>query len=248
VRFYGAGAPHTAFKNVAGAWMKKTRNRVDPMSRNLIFVEGSASLTGPVDEFEIQFGFDLEKATFQKGERGFGTELGLTDVEVIRGWSILKQAKISFKSNERQISNRVIIKVHSFPAGKLQRLVADIIDGSLGVDNAVILEHIRVSLSGTVERIKKKEVVESALKNLKTNAEGAAATLGASIITPKRVYISQQAVAVTGKQAESHYGLDAGSWEGASISYNKGFQVNTDISDRITLTATVAGTFQIETE
>lgn len=84
----------------------------DPLERNLIFIEGDATITVPVNGFRLTFGFDVDKGSFAEANRESTRiidqisanvkGLGLSNVEIIKGWDVLRQARISFGQKEAQ--------------------------------------------------------------------------------------------------------------------------------------------------
>ncbi|MFH2138777.1 MAG: SIMPL domain-containing protein [Candidatus Omnitrophota bacterium] len=225
----------------------------DPLKRNLIFVEGTSEIIIPVNNFEIKFGFDIQKGSFneasQESNRIFDAiekeikTLGLSDVEVIKGWDLLRQAKISFGSKGKTISTKVTIRVKNCPQGKLHTMIAQVIDKALAIDSAIVLENINVFIDDKTEQEKKQEVTENALKKLNSNATRIANSLEKKITSPKRVYItSGESLADKLEEKEALY--DYSSMQ-KCITIRKSFKVDAEIVDYMKISATVTGIFEI---
>jgi hypothetical protein len=242
------------FSSSTNVFAENGYSLVDPLKRNLIFAEGSAEIVIPVNNFEIQFGFDIQKGSFNEASQEsngiFDTiereikSLGLSDVEIIKGWDLLKQAKISFGSKGKKISTKVTIKVRNCPQGQLHSIIAQVIDRALAVNNAIVLENINVFIDDKIEQEKKQEVIESALKKLNTNAARIAVSLGRKVISPKRVYVTSKEVVsdtMDLKQAFYDYSIAA-----RKIEIRKSFKVDAEIADYIEVSATVTGVFEID--
>lgn len=227
---------------------------VDPLKRNLIFVEGTSEIVIPVNNFGIRFGFDIQKGSFneasQESNRIFDAiekeikTLGLSDVEVIKGWDLLRQAKISFSSKGKTISTKATIKVKNCPQGKLHTILAQVIDKALAIDSAIVIEDINVFIENKTEQEKKQEVIEDALKKLNSNATRIANSLEKKIISPKRIY------ATSGEPAADKLEPKEDRYDGYSsmqkcITIRKSFKVNAEIVDHMEISATVTGIFEI---
>jgi uncharacterized protein YggE len=231
----------------------------DPMKRNLIFVSGHAELAVPVNRFSMAFGFDIEKGSFRDSQEasakiieGIASKakgLGLSEVEIVKGWDLVRQSKISLGSKGRKISNRVIIKVSNFPLGRMHELIAQLIDGSLSVDGAVELQEVQVSLSDELENKKKEEAVLTALKNLQNNAKGAADALGRTLAAPKQVFISEdpKTMPVAADYAASGgYGGGEMMMSQRLLSVQKSFNVQSEIADHVKISVNVSGVYELE--
>lgn len=229
----------------------------DPFKRNLIVVEGQAEMSVPVNEFKLTFGFDLQRATFSEAEEESSRiidamdskvkVMGLKDYEIIKGWDIVKQAKISLGQSGSKLSNEVIIKVKDFPLDKLHQLITGIIDKSLAISKDVYLKNVEVGLSEELENSKKEEVMATALKTLKSNAEKVAQSQGLSIVTPKRIYATSNQAVVNQMVADKRYGssYDEMALERSVVSIRKGFVIRSEITDHITLAINVSGVYEI---
>lgn len=235
----------------------------DPMARNLIFVEGVSELTVPVNGFSLTLDFDLEKASFNEAhQRAQGiiaaiqsmtSKLGLKEVEIIKGWDLVRQYKISFGSKGKKISNRLIIKVKNFPEGKLHDMLASMIDQSLAVDEAISLVDVNVFLTDELENMKKEEVVQEALKNLHSNAGKAAQAVQRTMSMPKRVFVTSEASVQEqedSSRANYGYGSEVLAEQAFAsrkiISVQKSFKVQSQVTDQIKMIAKVAGIYQID--
>lgn len=232
-------------------------NCFDPLTRNLIFVEGQAEITVPVNYFALSFGFDIERASFSEtsneSARIMNTiganvkKQGLQDVEIIKGWDLLRQAKISLGSKGRRISNLITVRVKNFPADKLHELIARVIDESLAVDAAVALEGIEVSISEDVENKKKEEVTAEALKALQENAIRAAQALGKNAVIPKRIFVTNEQATIGEDYYSKHkYEYASAIAKSSLITIQKSFKIKAQVSDAVKLSARVSGVYQIE--
>ncbi len=236
----------------AGA--QDTAGGYDPLKRNLLYVSGEAKFTVPINQFALTFGFDQEKGSFAETQAasqriidGISSRvksLGLSEVEVVKGWDVVKQARISLGSKGRKISTRLVVKVRNFPAGKMHELISQVIDNSLTVDGSVALEDVQVSLSEELEARKNEEAVQEALKKLQQNAKNAAASLGRNLAAPKSITISSGGEPVPMKQRQV-YG-DAMMMERSFVSVQKSFNVESEIVDHVRISARVDGTYELE--
>lgn len=228
----------------------------DPLERNLIFVEGEAEITVPVDGFSLAFSFDVDRAAFGDASKESNKiadkiaaqikELGLSNVEIIKGWDIVKQAKISIGAKGRRLSNRLVVRVLDYPQGKFHDLIAEAIDRTIAVDSSIALEDVSILISEAKENKKKEEVLVEALKALQSNAKSAAQALGRVLSQPKRIYISSEQG--TYKSEESLY-QSRGDREYLAKSFasiQKSFRVKSEIVDNVKLTAKVHGIYQLE--
>lgn len=230
----------------------------DPFARNFIFVEGESEITVAVNGFRLTFGFDIDKASFSEASHESARiinainaevkNLGLSNVEIIKGWDILRQAKISIGAKGRKISNKVTIQVINYPQGKLHELIAKIIDTSLAVDPAVALENIDVFISEEVENKKKEEVVTGALKALQSNAVRAAEAVGKKLSAPKRIFITNQEIYDLSEAYEKdrYYKEERKMALSSLVSIQKSFKVEAQIVDNMKLKAKVAGIYEVD--
>lgn len=241
------------------AWAEETR--YDPMERNLIFIEGEATITVPANGFRLTFGFDVDKGSFVEANKestriidaisGHVKGLGLSNVEVIKGWDVLRQAKISFGQKGRKLFNKLTIEVTNYPEGKLHELISKIVDMGLSVSDLVSLEDASVFVTDDVESKKKEEVLGLALKALQSNAVRAAEAVNKKISAPKRIFVTneQQVGEYKHRYAMSYdsaYEKSAKMELNQFVNIQKSFRVNAQIVDQIKLSAKVAGIYQIE--
>jgi len=241
---------------ISGREALPAQNEVDPLERDLIFVEGRAEIDVPVDGFSLTFTFNIDKGSFGDASSESNRiadavaynirSLGLANTQVIKGWDIVKQSMISVGAKGRKISNRIVIKVFDYPQGKLHETIARAIDKGLAVDSAIALEDIKIIVSDNLENKKKEEALSQALKALQSNAVRAAEAVGKNIVTAKRIFITNDQNAY---QAES-MSYDAMSYKGAplvrsAVSVQKSFRVESEITDQVKITATVSGVYQI---
>ena len=227
----------------------------DPLARNLINAEGESKVSVPVNAFDVSFDFDVEKGSFTEARNDSDRiikaidaslkDLGLKNVEMIKGWDIVRQARISLGTKGRKLSNTLVIRVKDFPEGKLQELIASVIDKSLLADGAVALTNIKVYVTEEVENAKKEEVTAQALKELDSKARKTAESLGHKVIGVKRLYSSTNGQAPAENRAyemDNYARLSAASF----ISVQKSFNVTTQIADHVEIRASVSGTYQID--
>lgn len=228
----------------------------DPMERNLIFVEGEAEITIPINGFSLTFAFDIDKSSFDEASQesariidkisAQAKALGLSDVEIIKGWDVVKQAKISFASKGRKISNRLSVRVLNFPAGQLHELIAKMIDQSLSADGSVALEEVNIFISEELENQKKEEVSTKALKALDSNAARIASALGRKLIAPKRVFVTSEEEIYRDESLHEAKYYDQSLLSRSPISIQKSFKVEAQIVDHMKLSAKVSGIYQID--
>lgn len=231
----------------------------DPMERNLIFVEGEAEIAVPVDGFSLTFGFDIEKATFSDASRESNKiadkisanlkEMGLSKIEIIKGWDIVRQGKIAIGAKGRRLSNRLVVRVNEYPAGKLHDLIAEIIDRASAADSSIVLERVSVFVSDEKENKNKEEVLTKALKALQSNAKSAAEALSRILSYPKRIYLSSGEEIYKSEEPRSWDYTDRRQEYFARksfVSIQKSFKVQSEVVDGIKLTAKVCGIYQLE--
>lgn len=232
----------------------------DPLARNLIFVEGEAELTVPINAVDLEFGFDIDKSSFVEAEQESAriieqitmnaASLKLGHVELLKGWDLVKQAKISLSTKGRKISNRLTLRITDFPEEKLHELIAAVIEKTLSVSGSIQLENVRVFVSEEIENQKKEEVVTEALKTLQSNALRAAQTLNRTLSAPKRVFVTSEA-AVAAKEEDRFYDYSSGLQEGflsrskSPVSYQKSFKVQAQIVDHLKISAKVSGIYEL---
>jgi len=234
---------------------------IDPLRRNLIFVEGESDKEFAVNMFRLSFGFDIQKASFSetntqseqiaKRIEASVKGLGLSGVKIIKGWDIIKQAKISVGATGSKLSNQLIIEVRDFPEGKMQELIAKIIDLSLAIDKEVFLEKVESGVTEDVEDKCKEEVLTEALKQLKINADSTAGTQGKKVTAVKRVFVitDQQAAAEVNQYGYDSYEPRAKSpmmLSRSFVSVQKGFNVSSNITDHVKVYSKVAGVYEID--
>lgn len=228
----------------------------DPMKRNLIYVSGKSELTVPANQFSLTFGFDVEKGSFRdtqeasakiiEGIASKAKGLGLQDVEIVKGWDLVRQARIALGAKGRKISNRVIVKVKNFPQSKMHDLIAAMIDGGISVDGAVELQEVQIGLTDELEDKKRAESVLEALKNLEANAKSAAGALGRNIVAPKQVSVSEDPRTLSvGAEYGGGYARADMMMSQKLISVQKSFNVQSEISDHVKLAVTVGGVYEL---
>jgi len=231
----------------------------DPLKRNLLFVEGESEKEFPVNIFKLKIGFDIQKGNFSEAN-AYSSQitdtinasiktLGLTDVKIIKGWDVVKQAKLSIGASGSKLSNQLIIEVRDFPAGRLQELIMKIIDRCLVADKEVFLEGVEVGITEDVEDKDKEEVLMDALKRLKANAEKAAQTQGKKIVAAKRVFVLSEQGYIALKEVDSYdqsLVTDEKAMNRSCLSVQKGFSVRSNVTDHIKISAKVAGIYEID--
>lgn len=230
----------------------------DPLKRNLLFVEGDAEKEFPVNIFRLRFGFDIQKGNFSDADSSSRQiidritasvqKLGLTNVNIIKGWDVVKQGKISIGASGSKLSNQLIVEVRDFPADKMQESITRIIDSSLAVGKEVFLEGVEVNITKEVEDVYKEEVLMQALKSLKANAEKAAETQGKRIMAAKRIFVlnSQEAVNAATQDMCYETPRTASVMRQSYISVQKGFTVRSNITDHLKISSRVSGIYEIE--
>lgn len=229
----------------------------DPLKRNLVFVESDADVTIPVNMFKLRFGFDIQKATFAEAEEESArvikavsdavAKLGLPNVEIIKGWDILTQAKISVGMTGRKIENRLTVKVSDFPNDKMHELIAKIVDLSLGVNKDIYFEEIEVGVTDSVETGTRETLIMDALRKLKANAEKAAETQGSKVIASKRIFVmDENAPAARMASGDMMYAAAPEMMRKSFVSVQKGFTVQAQVTDHIKMTAKASGIYEIQ--
>lgn len=230
---------------------------IDPLARDLIFVEGESEITVPVSGFSLTFSFDIDRGSFTDASNDSNKiadnivnnikSLGLSNVQAIKGWDIVKQAKISFGAKGRKISNRFVVKVFDYPEGKLHEIIARSIDKSLVVDSSIALEDINVLISEELENKKKGEVISQALGALQSNAKRTAEAAGKTVVEAKRIFITNDQDLYKNESMSYDAGLYRVETVAAKnfVSVQKSFKVESEIVDQIKITAKVSGVYQI---
>jgi hypothetical protein len=210
-------------------------------------------------------GFDVDRASFGDAgavsdEIAFRMEreiksLGLQNVEVIKGWDIVKQKMIAFGEKGRKVSNKLVVRVYDCPLEKLHRVIADAMDKCLAVDKSVIIEEISVILKDEVENEKKQEASIRAVAAMDKNASRVAETLGKKISAPKRIFFSNDKQALQSRNDFMGYGEDCRSKQNYAVeaelsrsvvSIQKSFKVKSEIVDHIKIKSRVSGIYEIE--
>lgn len=228
----------------------------DPLKRNLIVAEGEASLSVPINEFRISFTFDIEKGSFDEARieskrisERIGQvlkELNIPRSEVVEGWNLIKESKISFGSKGRKLSNIITITVEDIPKGKLHEFLGKIIDNVLAIDRSIVLDDIEIDITDAIDRAKKQEALSKAVEALESNAMKIAQSLGRKISSPKRVFVSsRESLEKIGKSESYDYSYSF-TQEYAKPVFRKGFKVKGQIVDHIYITANVIGIYEIE--
>ncbi len=227
----------------------------DPLTSNIIYASGEAEIIVPVNGFKISFNFELDKASFKEANDGATKiieeitaavkSLGLNNIEVIKGWDIVRQAKISLSAKGRKIANRIQVQVIDYPEGKLHELIATIIDKSLAVSPLVALNEVQVFVSADMELKKKDEVTAQAIKALEANATRTATTLGRKIVAPKRIFVNEEDIFGKNIVKDEPEYLAAYATK-RFISIQKSFRVEAQIVDKMSMLVKVYGIYQIE--
>jgi hypothetical protein len=228
----------------------EVKNGFDPLDRNLIFVEGSASQTVAVSGFKIEADFNESKRTFLLASQssfdiiseiqGVLTSAGLTSVKVSKGWDLVKQNTLSFESKAKKISNKITISVNNYPEGELHQTIAKVLDLTLKASNKITIKNIEVFLSEETEKEVKEKLTLNAISEMTKSAEAIAASLGKKSVEAKRVFYHTN-IPNRNYHNESYSGIIK-----SKVSYNRKFKVNSEIVDQIKLKSSVSGTFQID--
>lgn len=227
----------------------------DPLARNLIYVDGQAKITMAVDSFDVAFDFDVSRGSYDEGRKEAEEIAGkvqssLKDlqfgrIEVIRGWDLIKQDRISLTSKAKQLSNILRIRVVGFPEGKLHESVAKIVDRTLAVNGAIGLRSISVNLSDEAEKKAQDEALAKAVTALESKARLVAEGLGKKVVASKQVYISnnQQAPMARGMLMD---GYAQASYFKSPVVIQKNFRVDTQVPDSLDIETTVNGIYEIQ--
>jgi uncharacterized protein YggE len=227
----------------------------DPLARNLIYVDGQAKVTAQVDSFDIAFDFDVARGSYDEGRKeaeefAIKTENALKDlqfkqIEVIRGWDLIRQDRISLTSKAKQISNILRIRVVGFPTGKLHESISKVIDRTLAVNGAIGLRSVSVDLSPEAETKANDEALAKAVAALETKAKLVAEGLGSKVVAAKQIFISnnQQAPMARGMLMESYA---QASYFKSPVTIQKNFRVDTQVPDSVDIATTVNGVYEIQ--
>src|SRR5436190_787823 len=99
-----------------------TEQTYDPLARNLIYVEGRGELIVPITSFKLRFSFNKEKGSFDEASMISDSVIaqitqqlkknGIANMEVIKGWDVVRQAGIALGAKGKNISNQVMIQVN----------------------------------------------------------------------------------------------------------------------------------------
>ena len=223
-------------------------------SPKLIYVQGSASRSVPVDGVRLLFTFSVEKGTFAEA-RSAGQEIieairkSLADlkgptVSFIQGWDLLKQAKISLNTKGRRVDHNVVVELEAVPAGRLHELVAQVIDRSLAVGGKLELRRIDVYLTKAKEQEMRAALFQEATQHTVQEAQGIAKAAGVQPVGPRYLFATSEVASHTDLQ-EQVYGT-AGQQFLSSIVVRKSFKVEADVPDQLELSVSVVGAFEIQ--
>ena len=230
----------------------------DPLKRNLIFVDGQAEATVPVNGFSLIFHFDVNKGSFDEGRQESQKiidniklsleQLGIKDYELIQGWDMVRQAKISLSSKGRKITNNLIVKVKSFPSGQLYAQAALLIDRVIAANDSMELVEINVFVTEENEQKARQDVLAKAVQNLDRNAAQITQALGRKITGIKRIYTAQGRAIDQGQMYQGNYDFreEHKFLAKSLISVQKSFKVPAEITDSFKFTASVSGIYQVE--
>lgn len=228
----------------------------DPLKYNLLSAQGDAEVSVPVNTFNIYFGFEANKASFDEGRSSSDeiiknitskvNALKAGEVQIIRGWDLVRQERISFGAKGRKISNRLIIKVKNFQQGKMHELIAKIIDQSLAVSGDVVLENLEVSISEDVETTAKQQALKNALTALQANADRSAETLGKRRGDPKNISLWEDAP--MGGPRMEYMSMAMGEQDAGlrkMVNIQKSFNVQAEIVDHVKIKVRVYGLYEL---
>ncbi len=241
------------------AFAQEQQNQTfDPLKRNLIFVDGQAEVTVPVNGFSLTFHFDVNKGSFDEGRQESQKvidniklsldQLGIKDYELIQGWDMVRQAKISLSSKGRKITNNVIVKVKNFLRGQLYSQVAALIDRIITANDSMELVEINVFVTEEIEQKAKQDALAKAVQNLDRNAAQIAQASGRKITGVKRIYTAQSGGIDRGQmyQGMVEFREERDFLAKSIISVQKSFKVPAEITDSFKFTASVSGIYQVE--
>ena len=225
-------------------------------SPKLIYVQGEASRSVPVDGARLTWTFPTEKGSFtDAGEAGRAIvdqiqknlgELQGPNVSVIYGWDLLRQSKISWSTKGRRVDHKLVVELETIPPGKLHELVAQAIDRSLQTSDKLELEHVEVYLTDAKEQEAKTALFKEASKIALANAQGIASAFGSQLVGPRYVFASSN-VSTDPRHLDSNgYASQAEAAASYSLSLKKSFKVNADLPDRMELSVSVVGAFEIQ--
>lgn len=243
---------HTAFAQ------EQQNQTFDPLKRNLIFVDGQAEVTVPVNGFSLTFHFDVNKGSFDESRQESQKiidniklsldQLGIKDYELIQGWDMVRQSKISLSSKGRKITNNVIVKVKNFPRGQLYSQVAALIDRIITANDSMELVEINVFVTEENEQKARQDVLAKAVQNLDRNAAQIAQSLGRKMTSVKRIYTAQGGSIDRGQMYQEMDGLhkERSFLAQNFISVQKSFKVPAEITDSFKFTASVSGIYEVE--
>ncbi len=227
----------------------------DPLARNLIYVEGEAKITVPVDSFSISFDFDVERPSFEEARKESEAiaakveeslkGLSFKKIEVIKGWDLIKQNRISLTSKAKLLSNVLRIHISGFPEGKLHESVALAVDHSIAVSGALGLRSVEVDLSDELEQTKKGEVISKALQTLDVNAKSIASGLGKKVVSVKRAFISNEQNMPQTTEAYDGYAFKQARFS-SPIVIQKSFKVAAQVPEAMEIHSQVSGTYEID--
>lgn len=227
---------------------------VDPMAHNLIYIDGQAEVVVPIDRFELTFSFDRNRGSFDEASTTSNNiieqavqnlkKTGAKDIEVIKGWDLIRQAGISLGSKGRNISNKVILRVNNVPSGQLQTLIAKSIDMLVATDASIILEKVDVAVNEDIQAKMKQQATLKALADLKAKAESMAQALGRPLGAPKRIFIEDNPSPYAAQ--EMMYDAAATAAPRSLVTFQKSFKVDSEVADHIRINVRVNGVYEIQ--
>lgn len=225
-------------------------------SPKLIYAQGEASRSIPVDGVRLLFRFPIERGSFEEaGHSGQSVvetirkqlaSLEGAKISIVHGWDLLKQALISWGTKGKRIDHNFAVELEEIASGKLHELVAQVIDRSLQTNDKLELERIEVYLTDSTEQKAQAALYQEAAQVALANAQGIAGATGAQLVGPRYLFATSGVESQTAPRDSDYLSEAIEKKMYRSIEVRKSFKVRGDVSDHLDLSVNVVGVFEIQ--
>ena len=225
-------------------------------SPKLLYAQGEASRSVPVDGVRLTFTFTTEAGSFLEADRA-RQEIGEKirqqlvtlqgpKVSLAFGWDLIRQGKLATEGSGRRLEHTLSVELEAIQAGQLHTLVAEALDRCVQIHKKLELERMEVYLTPSKEQELKavlfKEAGTAALANAQAMAEGS----GAKLSGP-RFLVANTALPQSALQEGGLRGVEALASQALtkSFSLQKSFKVRTEVPDQLEVSVSVVGVFEL---
>ena len=204
------------------------------------------------DRLVIDFELLTERSTFAEaaeGARQIAT--GLEGISLpADGVSLSVDYDLTFMRQKswgrgRKLEHRFRMTVDNIPDGKTQEIMVHLVDGSLGLDSKLTVEHFDALLSEDHARAISNQLLEQAVADARATAAVLASAAGLRIVSPTSISVGGPGLLMMSSTA--YHGDD--SWPvGANFSARRqeAFVVNANLPSRIRQSVRVSARFSVE--